>query len=69
MKKWEKQTQSEDVLKRITAKLFIEVFEKAKPIDDFDVYLYFKLLEKITVYNDKLTVTLLDRSEVIWEIE
>ncbi|MTI47299.1 MAG: hypothetical protein FH761_05640 [Firmicutes bacterium] len=66
MKKWEKQIQSEDILKRITAGRFIEIFEKAKPIEEFDVDIYSKLLEKIMVYNDKLTVTLLDGSEVEW---
>ena len=67
MKKWEKQINSEDILERVTAKRFINVFNETKPIENFDAGLYFKLVEKIMVYEDKVRVGLLDGSEVNWE--
>ena len=60
MIKWEDQIESEDVLKKVIAKRFIGVFKTAKPIKEFDCELYFKLVEKITVYHGKLVVSLLD---------
>lgn len=43
---------------------------KAEPIAKFDVDLYFKLVEKITVYDaGMLVVSLLDSSEIECEIE
>ena len=50
MKKWEAQVDSGDILKRVIAKRFIDTFIRAKPIGQFDCELYFKLVEKITVY-------------------
>ena len=41
----------------------------ARPIDQFDVDLYFKLVEKITVFDARLVINLLDGSEVECEIE
>ena len=67
MEKWEKQINSEDILERVTAKRFINVFNETKPIENFDAGLYFKLVEKIMVYKDKVSVRLLDGSEVYCE--
>lgn len=69
MKKWEEQIQSEDILKRVTAKRFIDIFREAKPNKEFDIDLQFKILEKIRVYDDKLIVSFLDGTEIEWKIE
>jgi hypothetical protein len=46
------------------------MFSKAESIDHFDADLYFKLVEKITVYDTgRLMVSLLDGSEIECEIE
>uniref|UniRef100_UPI001A8E8F47 recombinase family protein n=1 Tax=Paradesulfitobacterium ferrireducens TaxID=2816476 RepID=UPI001A8E8F47 len=69
MGKWADQCNGDDILKRVIAKRFIATFKTAKPIDRFDVDLYFKLTEKIMVYDGKLVVSLLDGSEVECVIE
>lgn len=56
-------------IQRVLAKRFIATFKTSKPIDRFDVDMYFKLTEKITVYDGKVVVSLLDGSEVECEIE
>ncbi|KNY28873.1 hypothetical protein [Pseudobacteroides cellulosolvens] len=59
------QINSENVFIRVTAKRFIEVFKTTGAITGFDLGLYFKLVEKITVYNhSKLIISLLDGSEI-----
>lgn len=68
MSKWVEQNNGDDILKRVIAKRFTAIFKTAKPIEMFDVELYFKLTEKITVYDGKLVVSLLDGSEVECEI-
>ena len=67
---WESDLSEGNVLKRVTAKRFIQIFSKAEPIGQFDVDLYFKLVEKITV-NDGgiLVVSLLDGSVLECQIE
>jgi site-specific DNA recombinase len=63
-------TTTDDILKKVTAKRFIKIFTKEEPIDQFEVDLYFKLVEKITVYDEGiLIVSLLDGSEVECRIE
>lgn len=71
MEKWQQVLESgEDILKRVTAKRFIQIFSKAELIDRFEVDLYFKLVEKIVVYDaGRSIVSLLDGSEVECEIE
>lgn len=70
MDKWRGQFESEDVLARMTAKRFIKIFQAAQLIDQFDVDLYFKLVEKITVCDyTKLTVSLINGSEIECNIE
>lgn len=44
------------------------IFQAARTIDQFDVDLYFKLVEKITVYDARLVISLLDGAEVDCEI-
>ncbi|EPR07484.1 recombinase family protein, partial [Ruminiclostridium papyrosolvens] len=70
MSKWNEQINSEDILKRVTAKRFIDIFKDAKPVEQFDTELYFMLVEKITVYEDsRVIVSLLDGSEFECGIE
>ena len=68
--KWNEQLNSEDILKRVTAKRFITIFKNAEPLEQFDTELYFKLVEKVVVYEDsRLIVSLLDGSEIECGIE
>ncbi len=67
VKKWKKQIDSEDILKRVTAKRFVGVFEGTKTIEQFDADLFFKLVEKVVIYEDCVSMGLLDGSEVNWE--
>jgi len=68
MEKWKGQAEGQDILRRVIAKRFIAAFQTARPIEEFDVDLYFKLVEKITVYDARLVISLLDGSEVECEI-
>ena len=70
MGKWQIFLNGDDILKAVTAKRFIQIFSKAETIDRFDVDLYFKLVEKIVVYDARtLFVCMLDGSDVECEIE
>lgn len=63
--RWKEQLESDDVLIRVTAKRFIEIFKEATLIDDFDVDLFLKLVEKITVFEKELLiVSFLDGTEI-----
>jgi site-specific DNA recombinase len=63
--KWEEQTAGEDILVKVTSKIFIGIFKDAKIIEKFDVDLYFKIVEKITVCDDdKVMVSILDGTEI-----
>lgn len=66
MSKWNEQINSEDILKRVTAKRFIDIFKEAEPLEQFDIELYFKMVEKIVVYEDsRLIISFLDGYD--WE--
>ncbi len=52
-----------DELEKYRAKEFIGTIEKGK-IDEFDINLYFKMIEKMLVFEDRITVGLLDGTEV-----
>jgi len=69
MSKWKRQTQEGDVLSRVTARRFIDIFKAAEPVVNFDAALYFKLVEKVVVFKDRLVVNLLDGSEMELETE
>lgn len=51
--KWKLYLESEDLLQRYKAKQFIEIINKAEPIESFDMDLYFKIIEKIIVFESK----------------
>ena len=66
MSKWNEQINSQDILKRVTAKRFIDIFKDVEPLQQFDAELYFKMVEKITVYEDsRLIISFLDGYD--WE--
>ncbi|WP_352418017.1 hypothetical protein [Proteiniborus sp.] len=59
-----------NLLVRYKSKQFIEILEDAKPLEEFDIDLFFKIIEKITVFKEeKIIVTLLDSTEIECEIE
>lgn len=64
MTKWQKQIYSEDTFKKVTSKRFVDIFKEAQPIEQFDADLFFKLVEKVVVYEDGMSVELLDGTEI-----
>lgn len=66
MTRWNEQNESDDdLLKRATAKGFIGIFKYAEVIKEFNVDLFFKFVEIITVCDgEKLIVSLLDGIEI-----
>jgi site-specific DNA recombinase len=65
IEKWKEQLKSDDVLIRVTAKRFIDIFKDSEINNEFHEYLYFKLVEKITVLDEGLLkVNLLDGTEI-----
>ena len=67
MEKWEKQINSNDILKRVTAKRFIDICNETKPIENFDAGLYFKLVEMVVVYEDGVSMGLLDGTDICFD--
>ncbi|UZQ52731.1 recombinase family protein [Clostridium kluyveri] len=65
MEKWKEGLQSENVLKKYKANQFIKILEKAELIEEFDMDSFFRIVEKMTVFNGKkIIVTLLDGTEI-----
>lgn len=65
MEKWKQQLESEDLLKRYRAREFINILEDATSIEVFDIDLYFKMNEKLTVFEgERIVVSLLDGTEI-----
>ena len=70
MEKWKEELKSENVLVRYKEKQFIKIIENAELIEKFDMDLFFKIIEKLTVLESKMIiVTLLDGTEIECEIE
>lgn len=70
MDKWKEGLRNDNVLVRYKSKQFIKIIEKSEPIKEFDVNLFLKLIEKLTVFEgEKIIVSLLDETEVEVEIE
>lgn len=62
--------QSENVLVRYKARQFIEIIKEAEALKEFDIDIYFKMIEKMIVFEgNKIIVTLLDGTEVEVVIE
>ncbi len=70
IKKWEDELDSENVLVRYKAKLFINILADVEKVEEFDVDMYFRLVEKMTVFDgEKIIVSLLDGTEIEVVIE
>ncbi len=70
MEKWKEGIKSENTLVRYKSKQFIDILKNAKPIEEFDMDLFFSITEKMTVFEgDKIIVSLLDGTEVEVVIE
>lgn len=69
LNKWREQV-SDDLLKKYKTEQFIELFKEATTLKEFDIGLYFKLIEKMTVFKgEKIIVTFLDGTEVECQID
>ncbi len=69
MEKWKLHLKSDNLLQRYKAKQFIEIINHAKSIENFDMDLYFKVIEKMVVFEgEKIIVTLLEGTEIECEI-
>ena len=70
MEKWEKGISSENILVRYRSKQFIKIIKEAEQIKEFDVNLFLKIIEKMTVFEgEKIIVSLLDGTEIEVVIE
>lgn len=68
--KWEKQAGDEDLLKRFRAKQFLEFFETAEVMIEFDAEIMFKTLDHITVFpSGKIEYIFFDGTVVEWKKE
>jgi len=70
MEKWKKELKSENVLVRYKAKQFMGILADAGIVEDFDIDMYFRIIEKMTVFDgEKIIVSLLDGTEIEVVIE
>jgi hypothetical protein len=70
MEKWQERLESDNVLQRYKAGQFIRIINDTGPIANFDMDLYFALVEKLTVHDvGRIVVSLLDGTEVECQIE
>lgn len=61
---------SENALVRYKLKQLIEMLKKAEPIQDFNIDLFYSIIEKMTVLDgEKNIVTLVEGTEIECEIE
>lgn len=64
--KWRKDTESDDILKKVMAKRFIDIFEDAELMEEFEGEIWCSLGEEIKVNTDnRIIVTLLDGTEIV----
>ena len=70
IEKWQERLVDDNLLKRYKAKQFIGIMANAEVMVEFDVDLYFSLVEKMTVFDGgRLIVSLLDGTDVECEFE
>ncbi|WP_330397106.1 recombinase family protein [Anaerovirgula multivorans] len=70
MDKWKQRLESDNVLVRYKANQFIRILVDAEPVEEFDMDLFFRLTEKMTIFEkEKIIVTLLDGIEIECDIE
>lgn len=66
IKKWK--AENEDEFKRYKAWEFIKII-KSRKINEFNIDLYFRMIEKMTIFKGKIIVGMLDGTEVECAIE
>lgn len=67
---WEQAMAGDDLLARYTAKDFLELTEKAEPIDEMDTDFMLRVLDYIKVYEEgTLVVVFLDGTEIEYRAE
>lgn len=64
IEKWRERLESDNVLVRYKAKQFIGILANAGENNEFDADLYFAMVEKITIYEGRIVVSLLDGTGV-----
>lgn len=70
MEKWKEHLKSDNLLQRYKAKQFMRIIENAESIEEFDMDLFFRIIEKMTVFEgEKIIVTLIDGTEIEVVIE
>ena len=61
---------NENVLVRYKAQQFIEIIKEAEGLKEFNIDIYFKIIEEMIVFEgNKIIITLLDGSEIEVGIE
>ncbi|OOM58472.1 recombinase family protein [Clostridium beijerinckii] len=69
IEKWKVNLESESALVRYKAKQFLKIIDKAESIKEFEVNLFFRLIEKMTAFEgEKIIVSLLDGTEIECEL-
>jgi site-specific DNA recombinase len=70
MEKCKHNLKSDNLLQRYKAQQYMRIIENAEPIEEFDMDIYFKIIEKIIIFEgNKIIVTLLDGIEIECQIE
>lgn len=70
MEKWKQHLKSDNLLQRYNAKQFVEIVKNAEQVEAFDIDLFFRIIEKMTVFEwEKIIVTVLDETEIECEIK
>lgn len=70
LEKWEKTKSSDNILYKFRAKQFIKIVSRENKLEEFNIDLYFRMIEKFTVMDaTKIIVTLLDGTGIECEIE
>lgn len=68
--KWKEELNNENVLIRYRAKQFINILADAEKVEEFDVDMYFKLVEKMTMFDGKkIIVILINGTEIEFVVE
>ena len=68
--KWREQLGSDNALVRYKAKQLIEIIAGAERVTEFDIILYFAMVEKVIVYDGgRIIVTLFDGTDVECEVK
>ena len=68
--KWQERLESDNLLKRYKSKQLVAIVSSRQKFDEFDIDLYFAMVEKIMVVGRKqMIVSLLDGAQVECETE